>query len=352
MKKRILHLGLAGFVTLGLLGCEALDNMDQMKKRTESLEKRTAHVEDRSEDIYVDGREGFFGDKAPIFMKNLRSHRWIHDKLFDAADYVFSFEFQHWGNHWGDDEVMREVLIDKGLKAFFVQTHDMFNYATRTPFGYTFSVNPLLPPNNTWRSLAALSYAIGLNDELHVKNGLERNFKPLSFYDLITMALRMKYKPQKGEKIPAWTKKVYRFEENATHLLQLRHNFLALMVLGHVDNFDKNPIAQARMKWMCWEFPFDSYNDTVLEDLIAYLRESEETRVFLRSVMGLEVEWYETMKQVYSNVIFVSTKNPIAAKLLNDQLETIPPFQEGSREALAKQLKDLWSKIATSSCTP
>lgn len=341
-----------GVAVLGLLGCQAIESMDEMREKTASLEQKTSHVQDRSEDIYVDGREGYFGDKAPQFMRNLREHRWIHDKLFDAADYVFAFEFQHWGNHWGDNQAMRDVLIDKGLKAFFVQIFDMFSYANRTPFGYSFSVNPTLPPNNTWKSLGALSYAIGLNDELHVKAAKERGFKALSFYDLITMALRMKYKPQKGETAPYWVKKVYRFEDRAVELLQLRHNFLALMVLGHVDNFDKNPIAQARMRFAYWEFPFDSFNNEMLEDLITYLRESEQTRDFLRSVMGLKIEWYETMRAVYENAVFVSVKNPVAAKILNNQQKVTTPFPRGSREALAVELRDLWAKIAVVSGRP
>lgn len=331
-----------GLFGAGLLfGCSVTKDMDQMKSETITLGQRTVHMERRMAALFDGAREATYADHTANFLEKIERQPGLHRKVDLAVHLTSLFEFQHWDGQFEDTAERRQLLFAKAIESFFEKTEDWFKRAPR--FGYTFHIEEVLPPNEAWLNLAALSYAIGRNDPTHEFAARQFGFQPRSFLDLIMEGLRLKKNRDEGKQIPQYARYVLQNEGRSIDFLQLRHNFLAMMVLGQLNNFDVNLFSQARMLAFQWVYPFDQFNVEQRSRHIEWLREAEQTRAFLSSI-GHQIRMKPLVLRVYRNAKLESNR-PIYQAALRSEL---PRVGVVVTETVAQgiELKRLWDFIS------
>lgn len=273
MKKPILapssQIAALGLVSaIGLSACSELKKVDEMKDNTsemnnttktlgneigttneqmkellkiskDNLAPTTGQVAKTSNEILDAGRQGSASELRRTSMDKITKAMSLQTRLAEATLYVSSYEHQLLGDVGRDsDPTQRLLFYQQTLSEFMTRLDDLAPKHGRIwpeakPHRYEHS------EENKAAAFNAIAFAISKNNR---KQYADSAFgKPMSIYDLIIHALKMKPEIDAGRVVlpagPHYIKEVLSRPERIRQLLQTRYNMFSLALLSMTTDF-------------------------------------------------------------------------------------------------------------------
>ena len=119
--------------------------------------------------------------------------------------------------------------------------------------------------------------------------------------DMINEGLKFKAARERGETVPIFATKVLQREQQAIYLLQLRQNFLPMVVLGLATDFDEGIWAMGKHIFFNWTLDLRQANVAQLEEWSKYLWQAQTTRKSLTE-LGHAILTNPWIKRAYKNI--------------------------------------------------
>ncbi len=316
------------FSTLAGVGCSAIRDMDNMKDTTQSLSDKTDQLNTTTQDLDKETKEvgtltvdldqtthqvkdltndvdqktaqveGLTNDLdlKTADMKVLEAHldqiasqgnsaevrrdKWIdlksatsiEDKISEAVIYEEAFEFQIHSLPVVDSKPYGASLYKDAIAEFFRATKEF------VPADHKIDVASTDPKT---MNILALSVAMGEINSIQQTDANTYGFKAQSILTLIKSGLKMKAKVDSGEITdePDYVDAVMKEEPTALYMLRLRLNMLAAMPIPFLSDY-----GLTAEYLFGWAPDFSKVNSKQLEDYNVWLKESNETRDFLKSI--------------------------------------------------------------------
>lgn len=275
-----LFLGLAIAMTMGLSACsevkkvdEMRDNtremnettktlrdktgemksgLDQMAKTTDQMRDITAEMGKTTASLYDGMRQGDTSALRREFLQRIQNDMTLQGRIGDAGLYLMAFEFQVLGKTGRDLDIeFRDLLYQQAMLEFFMKIDEV------APKHY--EVEPTATPTsdptdaeNKASAFNAIAFALHKTNRQQVAD--PRYGKPMSFYDLIIEALRMKPRIDSGEIVlpegPHWVKEILARPARVKQLLQTRYNMFVFGMLGLTTNLVE--YSKPMQLWKLW----------------------------------------------------------------------------------------------------
>jgi hypothetical protein len=289
-----------------LLGCsetkkldEMKDNTSDMRETTKELSKQTGEMKDGLEkmagttkemnqttkDLLSLTREELIerlrdvsastgslfdamrqGDTSALRrkgMETLLQQTTLQGRVAEAGLYLQGFEFQALGTVWKDtDPRFRELLYHQAMLEFFLKIDEL-----APKLG---EVEPTAKPSidddveNRTSAFNAIAFALHKTNRLQLPD--QAYGKPMSFYDLIMVALALKPEIDSGRIVlppgPSYIKEVLGHPERVRQLLQTRYNMFVYALLGSTTNLSERG-SFAQLWKLLWKLDLDLSEKTV-----------------------------------------------------------------------------------------
>jgi len=318
----------------------------QMSQTTEALNAKTEHLAKRTDDLESElvNKESYA--MTTMNLDNLFNRTAVSgqdsqlnsetDMLIYAGAAVHSMLFQYWK---GDFNETLDVLDERFRLAIEILFVRCLKHIPRT-----FEVNPL-SPNDSYKAIASLGAKLE-EQSLGYQTALANaKLEKLSLYDVVMMGLRGRGQMERAEKLPKAAAMVLRYKQEAIYMMQLRHNYLPMMVLTRMSDFQDQSLA-ARLQSLILGQTVDlgiadglspsSADEEQLKEWTKWLNNAVETRVALKA-MGIQPEF---------NQVFVKTLKGVnyeQAKILAIPLASATP-----RQKLLREFTEAWAKVMES----
>lgn len=211
---------------------------DQMRDITADLAKTTEKMNKTTARLYDGMRQGDTSGLRRELFKQIPKDSKLEGQIGDAGLYLMAFEFQVLGSTGHDEEPgFREMLYQQAMLEFFLK----INEVAPKHFDVHPGANPTGKADDDESKTAAfnaIAFALHKTNRQQVAD--PRYGKPMSFYDLIIEALRMKPKIDSGEIVLPegrhWVKEVLARPRRVQQLLQTRYNMFPFGMLGLTTN--------------------------------------------------------------------------------------------------------------------
>lgn len=242
--------GLAAAIAavVGLSGCGALKDAKDMKKTTEEMNKKTDHLQKRTDDMEREFKVGETTEKFTMFMDRLFGENGMGiesrqsgesnpetEMLAEAEKAIRALKFQFWNGDYNESST--ETLdrdFEKSALLFFtrIRKYVRLNNDVNIPL-----VDGVIPDRG-FKGIASLGARMHRVEDGLIKalalRGLPAN---TSFYEVVMEALRDRDMAVQGGLFPKAKKAVLEWKREAFFTVQLRHNYLPMMVISRVTKF-------------------------------------------------------------------------------------------------------------------
>lgn len=256
------------------------ESTDEVKEATKEMKKMNGVVRDRIEDSYHGGREdvgmNMLRDSFNEVLKG--GDKDVVRKLEYSYVYFGSFEFQHWQGDFEDTQRRREYLMSKAIELFFAEIDDLIEDSHPVSI-----LNIMSDAYQNWLVLSVMSLAM---DKIHPNQEFlseKLGFKKYSVLSMLEEGLARKAEAEAGKPVPEFVRFVLEREQEAIYMLQLRHNFVPLLVLGNMTDFEEGLFPKLK-RFFPWTLDLTNANEMKRQFWIRWLQKSESTRAFLQSI--------------------------------------------------------------------
>lgn len=307
---------------LVLSACGVKKDAEEMKKTSEEIRQQTdsvaktsnaileqsLHISKRTNDLESEltfkesyvltlaNLDYLFGKEVKEEEKGPESHLSVDpDLLLYASAALQSMYFQFWK---GDFDEKLDVL-DHRLQ---LAADTLFTRSVKH-IPRDFEVN-VYSPDRSYKAIASLGARLQDVRPEFTASLLQAGMKPFSLYDVLIWALAGRDRVKRQELLPKTIAKVLHWRQEAIYLLQLRHNYLPIVVVGRMTDLQElndfwKVVAIVRGKTV-------SLADFDPEQLIewnSWLNQALDTRRQLRSI-GIEPKYNWAMHQMLKSLDF------------------------------------------------
>ncbi len=358
MENRIFAKALSCALAVGLfssVGCGMIKDTQEMKKTTEEMNDTSRDINVQSHDLAknthflrndLTAKESC--DKVQASLDNLFGrdsdgvdslNRSESNMLVSAKTTVLAMLNQFWRGEYADLEIA-------SLDERFALHLELVFARSVEHIPRTFAVDPggLMPPDGAYKAIASLGVFMDLLSVELASTLKSRELPRLSMYDVIVEALRNRGQSERTELLPKSAAMVLRFKREAIYLLQLRHNYLPMVVLGRMTDFQDRNVA-SRASVLMFGLSQDlgvsearsstSVDDEQLKEWIGYLESALQTRQALQE-MGIAPEYNSQMMSIVQKVDFGQRQ------LLASSATNVTP-----REQLFRDFAKVYTAVAT-----
>lgn len=324
MLQRLLGLTLA----LSVAGCgvnSAIKSTEELRDNSRDLKINSGQLAKRTDDLE---HEATFDRSAFNIVQNLRwlfgieeavGKAWTYpngepDYMGHAGFTIESFWFQFWKGDYREDMNDLDVRFEVSSRLFltFLKTH----------VPYSQRVDTMLI-NRSWKGAAALGASLDYVNARFAEALQRANIPQFSYYDVIMAALKPEGTDRLQAMLPKTMHRIRVYKQEAEYLIQLRHNFLPLMVVSFLTDFkDRWLIGRALMylkdnsrvgqtlKWIMGPERFDveRFHTDQFAEWTEWLNKARATREDLRTKVGVAPKYNRVLLGVASNVDFDQEK--------------------------------------------
>ncbi len=325
-----------------LSACSLTKDTKDMKKTTEEMNKtsdeiraKSEHLSKRTDDLEEEltGKESYAMltlNLDNLFGKNPTSgeEQGLNsepDMLIFAGASIHSMLFQYWKGDYNEDLALLDERFALHAEILFLRS---LKHIPRT-----FQVNVFFP-DNSYKAISAIGAKLDHESDSYSKAitaaGLKdtASGKDLSLYDVILGALRGRDQFVRSEILPKATAQVLQYKQEAIYMLQLRHNFLPMMVVSRISDFsDLNTLQRGILLASGRQIDLAKMDVEQLKEWTLWLNKAVATRKALRE-LGIQPEYNSNFRNVVAAMSFNQ------AGVMTVPLEKLTPLMKLQREFL------------------
>jgi hypothetical protein len=229
---------------------EMKKSTDEMKKSTDELKVTTLHMDETEDsianstsvllhDAMMLGTDDKLNNYLNVLYGNSDSDKKDHGNSDEIADMkaaegaIGAMYFQRWTGS-GDTKTLvdLDVMFYLHLKTLLGRVHD------HKPFEPNY--NPAISPDAFWIGDASLGAFLDFQMDDYTAALEQHDLKNFSLYDVMVESLRNRAKTKRTERLKQAAKAILYFQPESIYLMQLRHNYLPMMVVGEMTKFQKD----------------------------------------------------------------------------------------------------------------
>lgn len=281
-----------------LSACSLEKNTKEMKGQTDQIARQSTLLAKRTQDmerelvnqsllISKQNLDDLFGISPinPNYNVNYEP-----DMLGDAKTTILSMPFQMWKGDYADDLAELDHRLDLALELMFDKS------TAHIPRDFKVNVG-LLKIDRSYKAVASLGAKLSVMDPTYVKALAAHGYPNLSLYDVIVMALKNRNQPARTELLPHACAQVLNWMQEAIYMLQLRQNYIPLLVMGRMTSFqDQGDIHRAFdvKTGKLQKVDLNTFAPQQLTTWIEWLEMARQTRQDLKD-MGIEPQYNTTL---------------------------------------------------------
>lgn len=347
-------------------GCSVIKDSKDMKKTLNKLNGKGDHIAKRADDLEREmkfkestamfafamemlfGENGKNGGASESWNKNPET-----EMVLFAEMGIRSLMFQFWkGDYYEATPESLDRDFDLAVSMLFTRINKYIPRDMKLD---------MLMPDRAFKGIASLAARMEQVQPIYVeslrKRGLPDN---LSLYEVIALALNDRRLPEQTGLLPKTKAKILQWQPEAMYLMQLRHNYLPMLVLSRMTDFqDRGDMSRAIMAIRGQKIDLLDENKVSFEQLrewTYWLNQAASTRARLQQ-LGI--------KPVYNPVLGTMLRAPDFADVTQSATVTaaggvqvsaarIRAVSEFSKayEAVVKDMPNLLSKPKVSVTMP
>lgn len=331
-------------IALTLSACGLKQTADEMKSSTDEIRDNsrqmpqmredTGHLAKRTDDLEYEGTY----DRTTTVMQENMSQLWREnlplgksyvlpngesDQLVYAGVTVKSMWFQFWKGDYRETIADLDQRLDEGTRILFTRamTHTPADGHVGGLLGYV--------PDYSWTGVAALGASLDYVSDRYKEAALKAGIKNYTYYDVVMQALRIRNGSTEATPFPRTVKRLRSYGKIVEYMVQLRHNFLPVMVACFLTDF-KDQWMPGRAISTFWgqKASLAHVDSAQLEEWTMWLRNAKQTRMDLRAA-GIEPKFNPLLRRMLKNVDFGQ------ARLLAQPFDRLGPVERAQAEFAA-----------------
>jgi hypothetical protein len=271
---------------MNLTTSDLRDTTRHMDETTTRLNRRTDELYDTTDHMYTDLRQGNSLQIRMDALERMEKAEKLMPKIAEAGDYVMAFEFQLWKDTGSDTDARRLGLYKDAmlelLKHF--KRYTAGDQDKRDP-------SPLSRSEDKENIYALVSVLHRVNPNAEALNR-ERGQATVSVLDVLMSGLAAKKQVESGaipsSDIPAYVSEILREEADVVYALQLRANFLPVVMLARMSKLDDTGasglVAKVKAFVAKWDTQIPELNVEQIRYLALIMQHANRTADFLHSI--------------------------------------------------------------------
>lgn len=320
-------------------------SMDEMKAATHQIQADSKRLGDSTDNLQ---HEVTFKESAYMMETNLR-FMWGEDQVSgnltadqtsvtepDILLYAGIVIKSMWSQFWTGENAESTQSLDERMETSAEIL--MVRIKSHTPSDYQIDV---MNPDVSYKGVASLGAKLDFTRYEFTRALAKKNLAPFTLYDVMVGALKNRDAMTREELLPLTTAKILQFQNEAIYLLQLRQNYLPMMVLTSMTSFkDLGTIGRLGMVVFSHSIDLNRFGVEQLKEWTLWLKAARQTRQDLRD-MGIEPEY---------NTIFGS----LLSKLNFGQFEILKlaPETLTGKQKLQYEFSQLYTELVKASLYP
>jgi|GEM_PF-6867270 len=314
-------------LTLGLIHCSAMDDVKDTKKTTESLDNKTSTLLDTTTDLRDKSKKDISNERVNARLDDLAKANDDITRIIKATELCKSFVFQQWSGRSTETAEMKMDLYEDAMfslmprmAALIRKNYDLNVMNTiappnappvTTPSGVLQNAGGMISsmvgaPDDNFRNLASIASVMELIERDQRLASLKTGVPAESVYSLVVKGLQYKsiYNRDPSQ-VPAYAEQVLIYEREAVYLLQLRHNYLPIMVLSRLGNFASTDTQEAKAYLKAWsggQLDADQLDNAakIEKHGVFWLQEALETQRILKTVLHYDLKFNNVLKTIFT----------------------------------------------------
>lgn len=289
--------------------CSVIKDSKQMKTKLSELDQKGEQIAKRISDVEIEGTfdrsyKSFQEETEKLFAENGKDDVVEADMVIHAKAAINSMLFQFWKGDYADNLA--------ALDHRFALHADLFYARVNGKTDNDKTVNPRIP-NRGYKGVAALGAFMHVMRPEYVEALNKNRLQSLSLYDVTVMALRARHANGPQPLLPKTVDKVLEWKQEAVFTLQMRHNYLPLMVAARLGDLKirgeslsdiRNFLSGVRGKRLSLnDVEPKKIDDRQLKEWIVWLKAAADTRQALRE-MGFTPEYNYTFAMIFNSLNF------------------------------------------------
>ncbi len=232
---------------------EIRDTSKEISENSRDIRSRSEHLANRTDDVEYELLDGtsfqifnqmielLFGGPAANPRSPDAHLNSEPDYLFAAGGVMQSASFQYWkGDYRSDlnalDEAFRhtaEILFDRSVK------HVPRDFAV-----------DIWRPNRSYLAIGSMGVMLDKVTPHFEATLREHKVDPVNMYEIVLTALRGRDQETPPGPYPRSYEQILLFRQEAIYMLQLRHNFLPMVLLGRITDLQDRSTAQRLLMFL------------------------------------------------------------------------------------------------------
>ena len=297
---------MAVFLSLGFItACSLKDTAEDIKNTSRSIENVSQRLAKRTNDLEAEltKKESFamfVARTQDLFGESLQKNPSESDMLFYAGAAVESLLFQYWKGDFDEDLMELDLRYKFSAEILFVKT---LRYIPRT-----FDVDVTPAVGGPYEGIASFGGKLDRMTDNFRSNLRKYGLPETSLYDVIVTALQNRNQLERKEQFPRATEMILQFRREAIYMLQLRHNYLPMMVLGRITDLqDRGLLGRAWMtlsgRGTVVDLNNAEFSAPELQEWTQWLNNAMATRTALRN-MGIEPKYNSKFVAILKQIEF------------------------------------------------
>lgn len=263
------------FLALGLVHCSALDDVKDTKKTTDDLNNKTSVLLDTTTDLRDKSKKDISNERVNARLDDIEKATNDISRIVKATELCKSFVFQQWSGRSTETAELKNDLYEDAmfsllprLAAMINQNYDLNTMNSITPphAGSVTTPSGILQnvagaassmvgaPDDNWKSLASIAAVMEIVERDQQIAALKTGVPAESIYSLIVKGLQYKSLYNRDKTlVPKYAVQVLIWEKEAVFMLQLRHNYLPMMVMSRMSDYassqNQEAMALGRAIW-------------------------------------------------------------------------------------------------------
>ncbi len=285
-------------------------NTERMNSTSDVIQKYSRHLAKRTDDLEneLTNKESYAMTLANLdylfgkgeIQRGQEAHLSVDsDLLLFASAAMQSMYFQYWKGDFNEGIEVLDRRIELAADILFTRA---VKHIPRD-----FQVDSL-NPNRSFKAIASLGARMQDVRPEFTEHLVRAGLEPFSFYDLVITALENRNQTSRSERLPRSIAKILHWKQEAIYMLQLRHNYLPMVVVGRMtDIMERNIIGKFWMLWFKQNVDLHLYDVEQLREWTKWLRQALQTRLHLREV-GIEPEYNWSIHKILQRIDFNQAK--------------------------------------------
>lgn len=307
---------------LFLASCGVKKDAEEMKKTSEDIRRQTdsvaktsnaileqsLHISKRTNDLESEltfkesyvltlaNLDYLFGKDEKLEEKGPESELSVDpDLLLYASAAMQSMYFQFWKGDFDEKTSVLDQRLELAADTLFTRSvkHIPRDFGVNVP-----------NPDRSYKAIASLGARLEDVRPEFTASLIQVGQKPFSFYDVLIWALAGRDRLKREEMLPKAIAKILHWKQEAIYLLQLRHNYLPIVVVGRMTDLqERGAFWKVAMLVMGQTVDVNRFDPEQLREWTSWLKQALDTRKQLRAI-GIEPEYNWAMHQMVKSVDF------------------------------------------------